>query len=134
LKTFGSAKKAKSLDINITSLIDVIFMLVIFFMIGSTFEKPAFRVRLPEAESRDKAEAYPLAIAVDQEGNVFLDGRKVAPEELSAALAVIAARNPHIEAALDCDAGARFQWAAQVMDAVKKAGIYRLAVRYEYSP
>jgi biopolymer transport protein ExbD len=132
LKNFAAIKKRTGAELNITPLIDVIFMLVVFFMIGSTFEKPAFRVRLPEAASRAGTESYPITIAIDREGNIYLDGKSVSPEELSAALTLVAARNPRTEAALDCDAEARFQSAASVMDLVKSAGINRLAVRYNY--
>jgi biopolymer transport protein ExbD len=77
-------------------------------------------------------ETYPVTIAIDREGNIYLDGKNVSPGELSAVLAAAAARNPRVEAALDCDAEARFQSAASVMDLVKNAGINRLAVRYDY--
>jgi len=132
---FSQEKTRQEAGINITSLIDVIFLLVVFFMVSSTFdtsEKPAFDLVLPEARSGTQAEQGRVVIAVSAGGDVSVRGRLVQAAELDAVLAALAAAEPDVKVALDCDGGASFQAAAQVLDALSLAGIRRVALRHDY--
>lgn len=74
------------ISIELTPLIDVIFMLLIFFIIATTFVKPKFEVALPDAESAkivSESEKTPVcAITVDAAGTLFFDGVETPPEQL----------------------------------------------------
>ncbi|MDR3304319.1 MAG: biopolymer transporter ExbD [Treponema sp.] len=126
-----TVKKSDTAGINITSLIDVIFLLVVFFMVSSTFDKPAFLVSLPQAASNDTVERPGISVAVDAAGNTWLEGSRIDGTALTQKLRELVGDNKDVAVSLDCDGKADFQSIALVMDAVKNAGIHRLAMRHE---
>ncbi|MEQ8664044.1 MAG: biopolymer transporter ExbD, partial [Gammaproteobacteria bacterium] len=67
--------RSREVDVNLTPLIDVVFLLLIFFMVSTTFVKESkIDLTLPEAsEELREHEAARIEIAVDREGNVFID-------------------------------------------------------------
>jgi biopolymer transport protein ExbD len=127
----NSIKKSGAAAINITSLIDVIFLLVVFFMVGSTFDKPAFLVELPKAVSGERVEWRGISIAVDAGGNAWIDGERVENAALSQKIQALSNGKEDVSVSLDCDGRADFQSIALVMDAVKSAGVRRLAMRHD---
>ncbi len=70
-------------QIDLTPLIDVIFMLVIFFVMTMTFSKPVMDILLPQSEtSAERRENATLVLSVDAEGRLFSDNRELTKEEL----------------------------------------------------
>lgn len=73
------------ISIELTPLIDVIFMLLIFFIVATTFTKPAFDVLLPDANSvkivSEKEKTPVCTITIDANGNIFFDGIETPPED-----------------------------------------------------
>jgi len=68
---FGARKKGRAL-INITSLIDVLFLLLIFLMVSSTFlEQPGIQLELPEAKSSVLVEQKEFTLFVSQNARFF---------------------------------------------------------------
>lgn len=131
MRTFGAVRRRKS-ELNVTSLIDVVFMLLIFFMIGSSFDKPAISVTLPTARSGERVERKTVEVVVDAAGTIFWEGNAVDADGLAAAIAPLAAADPELAASLSCDGEAPFKKAAEAMDAIKRAGVVHAAVRHEY--
>lgn len=72
--------------IEITPLIDIVFLLLIFFMISSNFIKPNIRMELPKALFEQKLEKVDLVISVDKEGEIYVNKDQVALENLLEAL------------------------------------------------
>ena len=67
-------EKKRSLIINLTSLIDVLFLMLIFFMVTTTFlTQPAINLQLPTAEHAEEVRQTPVVIHVDRLGRVFLN-------------------------------------------------------------
>ena len=74
-------------EIDLTSLIDVVFMLLIFFVVASNFIKPALEVMLPESKSAEApavSEQDVCAITITKSGEIRCDGRTIAQEEVGA--------------------------------------------------
>ena len=70
---FGARKSRKKPAINITPLIDVMFLLIIFFMVSSTFrEQLGIDISLPLAETATEQERSPYEIAVRADGTLYL--------------------------------------------------------------
>ncbi|MFP4030921.1 MAG: ExbD/TolR family protein [Desulfococcaceae bacterium] len=65
--------------LDLTPLIDVVFLLLVFFIMATTFSKPVVDVLLPRAESGDMADgkSADMVVAIDAEGRVFYDGEEV---------------------------------------------------------
>ncbi len=84
---FRAAKRSRSLILNITSLIDVMFLLVIFFTVTSTFRnQPAITLVLPRSATAVEAAETPSIIYLTADGSVFLNDAPVARTELGAIL------------------------------------------------
>jgi biopolymer transport protein ExbD len=132
MKTFGKGISRRT-EINITSLIDVIFMLVIFFMIGSTFEKPALAVSLPKASSGDYVRRRLLTVSLDSEGILYLEGEQIAEAALKTSLAAYSREDPELRVALDCDGALAFQRVVEIMDILTAAEVRNVAIRHELS-
>ena len=79
-------------EINLAPLIDVVFLLLIFFMVTTSFrDEVGIKIRLPEAAGEAAAEAQPLTLTIDAEGYYYVNDLQVAdrqPATLSKALAV----------------------------------------------
>lgn len=119
--------------INLTALIDVVFLLLIFFMVTTTFNRETrLAVNLPEADA-EAAEAVPeqLEIAVDAEGRYAINGRMLAdrqPETLQRALVEEAGNDLEVPVVLVADAEATHQAVVTAMDALGQAGFSRLSI------
>ncbi len=131
MKKFRSEHK-RIPDINITPLIDVVFILLIFFMIGSTFEKPVMKVALPEAESGEPTDAKSIEVVINKDAKICADGIEYNIKELETFLRKAVSLNPLVFVTLSCDSELAFREFVSVMDVLNKAGVKNTAVKHEY--
>ncbi len=121
-------------EINLISLIDVILMLVIFFMLSSTFvDEGRMRVQLPAAgESRTVAGlTEPIVVTVTQEGSYRVNNRDLvnsSRETLRAAVAEVAGSKRDARVVLRADARATHQAVITAMDVMGRMGFAQLDV------
>jgi len=119
-------------NLNLTSLIDVVFLLIVFFMAASKFSDPQREVelRVPEVADGDTLTlpAKAREVAVFADGHVTLDGAAVTLVELTAELAKSHAKTPKQGVTILGDAGCPFQHIAATLAACKEAGVSDLAV------
>ncbi len=73
-------------EINITSLVDVMMVLLIIFMLTAPFIQAGIKVRLPKVKSTVIKETEGVMLAVNKQGDIYLDNRKVELEKLEEAL------------------------------------------------
>ena len=126
----GSARQ-EELDVNITPLIDVVFLLLIFFMVSTTFERESeIEIVLPEAAATTtKAEDFVLEVTVDAEGTFFVNGQRVVNskiETLKKAMKKVAGDRSDPPIVLSADAQTPHQAVITVMDAARQLGFVHL--------
>lgn len=117
------------LELNLIPLIDVVFMLLIFFMLTTTFiHDRALDVDLPVSESgsAERAELRNHVIELDQRGQIAIDGQRVTEQELAAVLAEIAEGGRPV--VLWADAQVVNQRVVTVLDLARRAGINKLGM------
>ncbi len=103
--------------IDLTPMIDVIFMLIIFFVMSMTFSKPVLDVVLPSSTESHVAKKGPeMLIAVREDGSVWVDSREVTLDALEA---MIDGR-PETQLNLFIDEKAPFRAFVKVVDIAKK--------------
>jgi len=117
-------------DVNITPLIDIVFLLLIFFMVSTTF-KQEFEVGidLPQASSESKVSEKLLQITIDKSGNYYVNSQKLVNTQtaiLKQALKKSAAGNLKIPVVISADANTPHQSVIQAMDAARQLGFTRL--------
>ncbi len=128
----GRRHRAPMSEINVTPLVDVMLVLLIIFMITAPLLVAGVPVDLPEsrAQALDQ-QAAPVQIALDGEGNIFIDDAPVAAAALSARLAEIAAQPEPPEGRriyLRADKGLDYGQVMRVMGELNRAGLNRVAL------
>ena len=122
-------KKKRSLVINLTSLMDVMFLLLIFFMVSSTFRNEfGMDVTLPEARTAADTESSAHEIIVTEEGAFYLGQRAVNDEDLRSALSELILEEPGVKLVLRADAKADFGRVVRAMDIARDVGGSKLVI------
>jgi len=122
-------KKKRSLVINLTSLMDVMFLLLIFFMVTTTFlSQPAIKLQLPSAKNAQAERAEPVVVHVDQLGRVYLNDNPMELGLLAPALSQQMAERTEKTVVLKADSRVSHGVVVQVLDAIKAAGVEKLSV------
>ena len=115
-------------EINLTSLIDVVLLLLVFFMITTSFVRESkIGIRLPEASSAVLAEVMdePMVISVSAQGSYLVNGRALLddrPATLESAIRLLAGDNPGTQITVSADAEATHQAVITAMDVAGKLG------------
>jgi biopolymer transport protein ExbD len=121
-------------EINLVSLIDVVLMIVIFFMVSSSFiEEGRVRIRLPQANAVPvvKSQSEPLVIAVTQQGSYRLNDKELinsSAETLRAALVKETGTNRSLRVTIRADARATHQAVITAMDVLGRLGFAEINV------
>jgi biopolymer transport protein ExbD len=121
-------------EINVVSLIDVVLLLVVFFILSSRFtEEGRLRVRLPQASAVpvEKAGGEPLVVSVTQQGGYLVNQHELinsSPETLRAALLKEAGGNRTMRVTLRADARATHQSVITAMDVLGRLGFAEVNV------
>lgn len=120
-------------DINLTPLIDVVFLLLIFFMVSTTFDRHAkLKVELPEASAKPTQQQQdPIVISIDAKGNYFINERQLVNtqlETLKIALRKTVDDKQDVSLVLRADARTPHQAVVKAMDAASQLGLTRLSI------
>jgi len=121
----------EEVDVNLTPLIDVVFLLLIFFMVSTTFIRESeIELTLPEAsaEARDKP-ADTIEIAIDRNGRFFVNGNALINTQLATMRQALNDARPTEGdpiVIISADAEASHQSVVTVMDAARQAGLTRI--------
>lgn len=120
------------LSVNITSMIDVIFMLLIFFMVSTQFKKSSLPLELPESEETvtEDEENSTKVLAVNND-SIELDQSPVSLENLESELSALYQANPNIAISLECDKTVPFERVVQILAKVQNAGISRIGIIHD---
>ena len=120
------------LDVNITPLIDIVFLLLIFFMVSTTFERESeIDVTLPEAAiDAPQEQSDVIEITISSEGMFFINGKRVINKQVSTlkqALLKVANGREDPPIIISADANATHQAVVTVMDAARQLGFVHLS-------
>lgn len=117
-----------------TSLIDVVLLLLIFFMVSTSFVKQSqITIRLPAADSTAVVEEVPehLEIMITEQGTYLINGRELInsrPETIRNALQKLSGGNTRLPLTISADANARHQHVITAMDVAGKLGFVKINI------
>ena len=124
-----AVRKRRAPSIIIVSLVDILTILLIFFVVSTTFKKdqPEVQINLPESKTATKApaELEHAIVTVDEADAIKLDGRPVDVGELERAVRNLS-QTQKASLALQADRKASFGTIIKIMDALKLAGVRNL--------
>jgi biopolymer transport protein ExbD len=135
--SFDSGSSRPMVDINTTPLVDVMLVLLIIFLVTAPLMTQAVKVDLPQA-SAQAADTEPetIRLALDSQGAFYWNDEPVvtgttadmetAIQTLEARLQAAIGVNPKLEVQLSADRETRYQYVAEIMAAVKRAGVVKL--------
>ena len=121
-------------EVNMTSLIDVVLLLLIFFMVSTSFVKQSqISIRLPEAESTAIVEDIPgqLDIMITEQGTFLLNGRELInnrPETIRNAIQKLSGGDTSLPFTISADANTRHQYVITAMDVAGKLGFVKISI------
>jgi len=121
-------------EVNMTSLIDVVLLLLIFFMVSTSFVKQSqITIRLPAADSSAVVEEVPdhLEIMITEQGTYLINGRELVnsrPETIRNSLQKLSGGNTKLPLTISADANARHQDVVTAMDVAGKLGFVKISI------
>ncbi|MEJ2744256.1 MAG: biopolymer transporter ExbD [bacterium] len=118
-------------EINMTSMIDVIFFMLILFLLVAPIVEYGINVNLPEASAKKMAESETLTVNVkntDTGPRIYLDNDRLTLEELASRLKSVAARQPDTALILRADKELNYETVIGVIDCITDAGITKLGM------
>jgi len=120
------------LDVNLTPLIDVVFLLLIFFMVSTTFNRQSeIQIDLPESsENAIESTSEAIEITIDVDGQYFVNKQRLVNTQaatLKRALGDAMARRKNPPVTLVADANTPYQAVVTAMDVAAQLGIRRLS-------
>jgi len=122
-------KQRRTANIDISPLLDMVFILLIFFIVTSTFTRETgVEVSKPQAQSASQLEKENILIAITREGTIHINERQVDMAGLRDVLADILVKNSDREAVLISDKATMTGTLVQVIDVCNIAGVKKVSV------
>lgn len=115
--------------IDLTPMLDVVFIMLIFFIVTASFVKEAgIDVNKPDAITAVKMERGNILVAIDSRNQIWINKRQVDPRSVRANIERLHAENPQGTVVIQADKDSKNERLVQVMDAAREAGVYNLAI------
>ncbi|MCK5166194.1 MAG: protein TolR [Rhodospirillaceae bacterium] len=126
---FGRNRRAKMSEINVTPFVDVMLVLLIIFMVTAPLLTVGVEVDLPKTKAGAvRGEDEPLAISIDNEGNIFVQDTAVELGAMISRLQAVSENNPDVRIFVRGDAAVDYGRVMQVMGSLNAAGFQRVAL------
>jgi biopolymer transport protein TolR len=119
-------------SINVTPLVDVVLVLLIIFMVTANFiVRETMEVDLPRAANAGETVQGLVAVVLDRQGHLYLDGAEVSEAQLRTAVAASVKRDPETRAIVSADQALPYGEVMHLIDVVKGEGVSRFALNIE---
>ena len=111
-------------EVNMTPMLDVVFIMLIFFIVTASFVKEAgIDVNRPDAQTAEKKQQGNILVAISDSGQLWIDGRQIDPRALRANIERLHAENPQGAVVVQADKNSKNGMLVVVMDAARQVGI-----------
>ena len=119
-------------EVNLTPMLDVVFIMLIFFIVTASFVKEAgIDVSRPPAATAERKERGNILIAITENDQIWMDRRQVDPRALRANIERLHAENPQGSVVIQADKNSKNGLLVMVMDAARLAGVSNVALAAE---
>jgi len=116
-------------ELDLTPMLDVVFIMLIFFIVTTSFVKESgITINPPAAATSEKQESANIFVAINDKGDVWIDRRQVDVRTVRSIVARLHASNPEGAVVIQADKNSRTETLMQVMDQVRLAGVSNVAV------
>ncbi len=127
---FGDAsQEEEEQEINITPMLDVVFIMLIFFIVTASFVKESgIDVNRPDAQTSQPQPKANILIAIDENNRIWIERRVIDPRAVRANIERLHAENPQGSVVIQADKKAVTETLIQVMDSSRQAGVYNVSI------
>ena len=126
-KLFGAEEEEN--EINLTPMLDVVFIMLIFFIVTASFIKEAgIDVDRPDAPSADSQDDAAILIAISANDEIWIDRRETEPNAVRGMIERLHAENPKGSIVIQADEESTHEVLVVVMEAAKQAGVTNVAI------
>jgi biopolymer transport protein ExbD len=116
--------KADDSDVNVTPLLDIVFIMLIFFIVTATFIKePGVDVTRPEAQTAEDQRLVSILVAIDSENTIWINRDEVPIEGVRATVERLRRENPRGSAVVQSDGRAHSEYLVDVLEQIRAAGV-----------
>jgi biopolymer transport protein ExbD len=119
-------------EVNLTPMLDVVFIMLIFFIVTASFVKEAgIDVTRPNAATAERKEKGNILVAISENNQIWIDRRQVDPRALRANIERMHAENPNGAVVIQADVDSKNGLLVQVMDAARQVGVKNVSIAAE---
>ena len=124
-----AAAEEEESEINLTPMLDVVFIMLIFFIVTASFIKEAgIDVNRPDAQTREVQENANILVAISEANEIWIDRRRIDPRAVRAVLERLHAENPEGAVVIQADKKAYTETVVLVMDSARLAKIFNVSI------
>ncbi|MCA9396219.1 MAG: biopolymer transporter ExbD [Candidatus Omnitrophica bacterium] len=121
--------KRSALTIDMAPLVDIVFQLLIFFMLSSSFLAPAIKMNLPEAVTKDTTNPDRVVISIDREDRLYVNKEETDWQSLKDRVKVLLNHSKSVD--IRADEQVSYKRFVQAMDTVRQAGAIQVNIVHE---
>jgi len=123
------AKEEDEAEINLTPMLDVVFIMLIFFIVTASFVKESgIDINRPDAATATVKERGNILVAITESNQVWIDRRQVDIRSVRANIERLHAENPQGAVVIQADKNSKNGLLVQVMDAARQAGVFNVSI------
>ena len=131
-RNISSQSSGSDEDVNVTPLLDIVFIMLIFFIVTSTFVKePGIDVNRPEATTAKERKLASIIVAISADDEIWINKEKVDLEEVKPIVEQLKRENPKGTAVVQADAASKTRLLVEVVNQIRASGIEDVAVSTE---
>lgn len=128
-KNHALGQEEESEEINLTPMLDVVFIMLIFFIVTATFIKEAgIQVERPDTVSADTQDDAAILIAISAADEIWIDRKERAPQAVRGVIERLHAENPKGSIVIQADEDSTNEMLVLVMEAAKAVGVSNVAI------
>jgi biopolymer transport protein ExbD len=129
LSFFKNNQEETSENINITPLIDVVFLLLLFFILTTTFTSlPGFKINLPKSQSASQEKTNNINIFISEEGQISFDSKQINIKDLELILKEKAKIGTDQMVIISADQNSKHGLIVNIMDKIKESGFSKITI------
>jgi len=122
-------KQRKQTEVNVTPMLDVVFIMLIFFIVTASFVKESgIDINRPGAATAERKERGNILVAISDTGQIWIDKRQVDPRAVRANIERLHAENPQGAVVIQADRDSKSGLVVEVMDAARLAGVANVSI------
>lgn len=116
--------KTDDSDVNVTPLLDIVFIMLIFFIVTATFIKePGVKVNRPEAQTAEDQRLVSILVAIDSDNTIWINREEVSLDSVRAVVERLRRENPRGSAVIQADGTADSEYLVRVLEQIRASGV-----------